>query len=562
MQINHEYKKKWREFGRHCDFETTDCEAIIDFKPNAEYQSKYIQRNPIHVGVQFVPELSEHFVDMKTIELKDSGMTHLEGGWPKEVDSTQAESKNRYLKKASNEEKVVKSSKTIGELLEHYVKQNIAVDVYENYFSTTASVTEDYRNEAPSAKTIAVFKDPAVGYKRTATHISWLPTDGKKLAVAYSVLQFQQMPEGMSTDSYIWDVSNPNEPEQKLSPTSPLCCIEYNVKETNTLIGGCYNGVVALFDVRKGSSPAETSSIKVSHRDPIYDIKWIQSKSSTVCLSTSTDGQCIIWDTRQLNEPVEAYQLIAPDNSPNFKGLMGGESLCYDITNPTKFMVGTEQGLIVSCARRKNKGMQVEKMYHGHHGPIYSVHKNPFLPKFFLTVGDWSAKIYMEELSQPIVSTRYHDSYLTNGCWSTSRPGVFFTTKKDGTMDVWDFLFKQSRPLLTLNISNSALQTISMYNGRHLAVGGVDGTTSMIELSDGLSGMQNNERLPITEEKNAIQAMFDRETKREKILEENKREALIAAKKRADSKNSKKADLFTIDESDLKELTEYFEGCL
>jgi dynein intermediate chain 2 len=225
-------------------------------------------------------------------------------------------------------------------------------------------------------------------------------------------------------------------------------------------------------------------------------------------------------------------------------------------------MVGTEQGIVMSCARRKNKGMQVEKVYSGHHGPIYSVAKNPFLPKFFLTVGDWSAKIYMEELSQPIVSTRFHDSYLTNGCWSTTRPGVFFTTKKDGTMDVWDFLFKQSRPLLSVSVSSSALQTISMYNGKHLAVGGVDGTTSMIELSDGLAGFKNNERLPITEEKNAIQAMFDRETKREKTLEENKRELMLAQKKKADAKTQKKADQFTVDENEIKELTEYFEGCL
>jgi dynein intermediate chain 2 len=332
MQINHEYKKKRKEFGRHCDFETTECEAIVDFKVNAEYQSRYLQRNPIDMGVQCAPELSEHFVDMKTIELKDSGMTHLEGGWPKEVDATQAESKNRYLKKASNEEKVVRSAKQIGELLEHYVKQNIAVDVYEDYFTESANVEGDFNNEAPSAKTVAVFKDPAP-YKRTATHISWLPSDGKKLAVAYSVLQFQQMPEGMSTDSYIWDISNPNEPEQKLTPTSPLCCIEYNTKDTYTLIGGCYNGVVALFDVRKGASPAETSSIKISHKDPVYDIKWIQSKSGTLCMSTSTDGQCIIWDTRTLNEPVEVYQLLAPENNPIFKGVMGGESLCYDITN-------------------------------------------------------------------------------------------------------------------------------------------------------------------------------------------------------------------------------------
>lgn len=50
------------------------------------------------------------------------------------------------------------------------------------------------------------------------------------------------------------------------------------------------------------------------------------------------------------------------------------------------------------------------------------------------------------------VPIRYHLSYLTAGCWSTVRPAVFFTTKMDGTLDVWDFLFKQNDPSLSLKV--------------------------------------------------------------------------------------------------------------
>lgn len=52
---------------------------------------------------------------------------------------------------------------------------------------------------------------------------------------------------------------------------------------------------------------------------------------------------------------------------------------------------------------------------------------------------------------------RYHLSYLTDGCWSTVRPSVFFTTKMDGTLDVWDFLFKQNNPSLSLKVSSPLL---------------------------------------------------------------------------------------------------------
>lgn len=113
----------------------------------------------------------------------------------------------------------------------------------------------------------------------------------------------------------------------------------------------------------------------------------------------------------------------------------------------------------------------------------------------------------MEELETPIISTRYHDTYLTDGCWSPSRPGVFFTTKADGSLDVWDFLLKQNSPVLSVNLSDKGLQCINVYDGRHLVVGSVDGTTSIVELCDGLSGFKGEEKIVQSSEKEAILAV-------------------------------------------------------
>lgn len=51
-------------------------------------------------------------------------------------------------------------------------------------------------------------------------------------------------------------------------------------------------------------------------------------------------------------------------------------------------------------------------------------------PRFFLSVGDWSAKIWFEDLKTPIIRTKYHGSYLSDGCFSPTRNGVFFLTRK------------------------------------------------------------------------------------------------------------------------------------
>ena len=134
---------------------------------------------------------------------------------------------------------------------------------------------------------------------------------------------------------------NPNKPEHTLHPSSPLLCLEYNPKDPHLLVGGCYNGQLALFDTRKGSQSLEATPIEISHKDPVHKIIFPSSKTGiatvacSVCppgtrthtrththihththshagsdvFSTSTDGQVLWWDIRKLVEPVETLPL-------------------------------------------------------------------------------------------------------------------------------------------------------------------------------------------------------------------------------------------------------------
>lgn len=52
---------------------------------------------------------------------------------------------------------------------------------------------------------------------------------------------------------------------------------------------------------------------------------------------------------------------------------------------------------------------------------------------------------------------------MTDGCWSPARPAVFFTSKMDGTLDVWDYLFKQNEPTLTIQVLLSMLKPYSFH---------------------------------------------------------------------------------------------------
>lgn len=68
--------------------------------------------------------------------------------------------------------------------------------------------------------------------------------------------------------------------------------------------------------------------------------------------------------------------------------------------------------MIISCNRKgKSPAEKVAAVFPGHKGPVYALQRNPFFTKFFLSVGDWSARIWSEDMKDdPIMWTPYHES--------------------------------------------------------------------------------------------------------------------------------------------------------
>ncbi|XP_030631557.1 dynein intermediate chain 3, ciliary, partial [Chanos chanos] len=529
MEIVFVYTKKRSEFGKQCNFSDRSAELHVDILPDPSLTANFVERDPCDVPIQCTQEMSEHEVNTERFVSETRGINHIEGGWPKDVNPQEMEQTIRYRKKVEKDEHYVNTIMQLGGLMEHCIKQNNAIDIYQEYF-TDEGVAEESK-EQPSAKTVNVFRDPNE-MKRTATSLSWHPDGSRKLAVAYSSLEFQRASGNMSYDSYIWDIENPNKPEMTLKPVSPLVCLEYNPKDSHILVGGSYNGQIAYWDTRKGSQPVDMSTIEHSHRDPVYKVIWLQSKTGTDTFSASTDGQVLWWDIRKMNEPTERL-VLDPSKKGKLDNALGAISLEFETTMPTKFMVGTEQGLVVSCNRKaKTPAEKIVCTYSGHHGPIYALQRNPFFPKNFLTIADWTARIWSEDIKESsIMWTKYHMANLLDGCWSPTRPSVFFTVKMDGTLDVWDFLFKQNDPTLSLKVCNEALYSLRVQdNGRFMACGSQLGTATLLEITSGLCTLQKNEKALAT-------AMFERETKREKILEARHREMRL--KERSRSEQSK-----------------------
>lgn len=133
-----------------------------------------------------------------------------------------------------------------------------------------------------------------------------------------------------------------------------------------------------------------------------------------------------------------------------------------------KYLIGTEKGSIMLATKKPNKNPEINyNVSYGlnigrHLGPVQSIKRNPFNYKYFLSVGDWSVNVWEEETKTPIMKTRYHPAYLTDGCWAPQRPGVFFVTRKDGWLDIWDFYYRQNEVAFSHKVSNHSLTTIKV----------------------------------------------------------------------------------------------------
>ncbi|CAG0921217.1 unnamed protein product [Notodromas monacha] len=495
---------------------------------------------------------SAKIVSTEHSEKHSQGVNHVEGGWPKDINAMEPDQTQRFRKKIEKEEGFVQTVKELGNVMTHCIMQNNAVDIYQDYFDTSShvAVTEstgklDTDSDSPSAKIVAVFKDFSEttagacgmsGDKRSACKVSWSPDAGRKLAVAYAVVHFSGVKPDIAKESCVWDIDNvsnklplppnmpctscpnialasgfhlmclvntmpenANVPELVLESKTNLVALEFNPKDCNILAGGMDKGQVCWWDIRRGPVPVETTPVHVSHTEPVYSLTWINSKQGTEWFTAANDGKV---------------------------------------------------SKVALCTRKaKNPAERILNVYGAHAGPVYAVQRNPSALKNFLTIGDWSAKIWAEDVrDSAIISTKAQPARLIDGCWNPTRPCTFYTANLNGVLDAWDILAYHSKPIFSLQVTffffflelifihfnmmhsqvcDEGLQCIRVEESGHLlAAGSVEGNTYLIQVSESLNRMSKNERTLMTAVSNPI-LLLEREAHREKLLEQRVKEQRV-----------------------------------
>lgn len=166
----------------------------------------------------------------------------------------------------------------------------------------------------------------------------------------------------------------------------------------------------------------------------------------------------------------------------------------------------------------KNSIIECNNIYKQHFNDIKSIQISPHFSDIYLSIGDWRFCIWRND--KLLFISPYSSSYITDGCWSPSRPAVIITAKYDGTIDIWDLLdqthcavFKNS-PISSTSISSIIYDKSNNKNNNILAVGDNDGNLRILQIP-------RNFVIPLNNEKLIMAQFYEKEYQRIKFI--NKR---------------------------------------
>ena len=208
--------------------------------------------------------------------------------------------------------------------------------------------------------------------------------------------------------------------------------------------------------------------------------------------------------------------------------------MSFPLSDPTSFLVGTEEGTIYPCHRYDRAGakagVDLRQRYRAHTAPVMSVNFHPArgpvdLGDLFLTSGlDWTVKLWktrpassttvtpptttpaygaapasQEQIVEPILDIS-RDDLVYDARWSPHKPGVFSSVDGAGNVEVWDLTVdteipvSQTLPQVDKNVHGAfVLRSLNKVcweekEGKRLAVGGASGIVTVFEVGHDLSG--------------------------------------------------------------------------
>ncbi|CAK1596202.1 unnamed protein product [Parnassius mnemosyne] len=523
-KVEYVYSKPRKDFGKQPMFCEVPNHILDSISPDCLEQKLYGLRNPVHSFTQTLISLKDKIVNTTRIFRRDQGINHLEGGWSKDINVTDEEAITRYRRRIERDDNYINAILGSYSKFEHMIKQNNAIDMYTMYF-------KEMRSEKPVEKSNicvnGIYRDI---YHRPISSIDWTNEEHPKVVVSYCNKTYNILrSDNFNIVGFVWDLEKMNVPLCTFKPPSACWQVASSPTESSIIIGGLEDGRVCIFDIRVTEKPTLISPAHLAHREPVSALLNVFSRVNTEFFTGSTDGKCMWWDSRNLEEPLDTLIITSRRHSDADVSLANAEPISvlqYERSIPTKFLCGTDTGLVINVNRKgRTHKDKMSTIFKAHNGSVKALHRSPCTSKIFMTCGDWSVKIWNEDLSfSPILSNTNHLNLISDVAWAPNRFSSYMTVSSDGKLRYWDLLRKHHTPIATLPISKKSLLKMNIHEeGKLVAMGDFDGVLYITALSDSLIIPDKHDKILITQ-------AFERETRRERILEMRTKEIHLKAK--------------------------------
>ena len=327
----------------------------------------------------------------------------------------------------------------------------------------------------------------------------------------------------------LWNVHAPSRPEYTFhSQGADILSARFSPFHPNYVIGGCYTGQVCLWDTRAisrtGGAPVlktPQSGSNLGHNHPIYSISIVGTPNAHNILTVSTDGVVCSWSVDMLTQPQDYLELATPP--PAKTEDIAPTCMTFPTSDPTFFVVGTEEGSMYPCHRYDRAGakagVDTKLAYKGHTAAIMSCQFHPAkgpldLGNLLLTSSaDWSVKLWRirpaassssvaavpsagPQSIGPVLDIGRED-LVYDAKWAPYKPSVFACVTGGGDLEVFDLNIDLEVPVAkasptrgTGGVLVNGLNKCAWEEKRGglIATGGLDGVVSLFEVGKGLSG--------------------------------------------------------------------------
>jgi dynein intermediate chain len=367
---------------------------------------------------------------------------------------------------------------------------------------------------------VAQFYDERWSKKRMISAINFSPKFPELVLAAYT--KNPSAPHDPDGLVQVWNLHLHDRPEFVFHAQSDVLTAKFSSFHPNLIIGGSYSGQVLLWDTRAKSAPVQKTPLTGSgHTHPVYSVDIVGTQNANNIISCSTDGVVCGWTVDMLAQPQELLALTTPP--PAKTEDISPICMAFPVTDPTYFLVGTEEGSIYPCHRYDRAGAKAgvdqRVSYRGHAGPVMSMNFHPArgpvdLGDLVISSSlDWSVKIWKVRAPAATSTTGIigdaqsvvplldlaRDDVVYDAAWSPVKPGVFSLVDGAGNVEVWDLTIDSEVPVVKSqpterkggrSMMSKSLNRVAWEEteGKRLATGGIDGTVTVFEVGPDLGG--------------------------------------------------------------------------